>query len=178
MPRLFKPGKINFDPQDFKDFKIEWSDLSSNLNFDIFKPEELFETNDPDVFKTFKEIVVDNGYEYEEHRVSTQDGYVLTLFRIPGREGESGEGKSAVLMQHGLMDSADAWIANRREKAPALVLVEAGYDVWLGNSRGNKYSRGHVDSKISDKDYWAFSFQQMGDHDVPTAIDYIRKVTK
>jgi predicted acyl esterase len=49
-------------------------------------------------------------------------------------------------------------VCNRKEVAPAFVLVEHGYDVWLGNSRGNKYSKGHIDPKLSDKDYWAFSF--------------------
>ena len=104
----------------------------------------------------------DAGYFYEEHRVTTEDGYILTLFRIPGKSNDSSlvKGtKSAVLLQHGLMDSADGWVANRKEKAPAYILVEAGYDVWLGNSRGNKYSRAHIDPKISQKDYWAFSFQ-------------------
>ena len=29
------------------------------------------------------------------------------------------------------------------EVAPAFQLVRAGYDVWLGNQRGTKYSMGH-----------------------------------
>jgi lysosomal acid lipase/cholesteryl ester hydrolase len=61
-------------------------------------------------------------------------------------------------MWHGLMDSADTWVTNRKEVSPAFVLVEQGYDVWLANSRGNKYSRGHEDPRISDKEYWSFSF--------------------
>ena len=36
------------------------------------------------------------------------------------------------------------WIVNEPEKAPAFVLARNGYDVWLGNNRGNKYAKGHV----------------------------------
>ena len=37
---------------------------------------------DPDMFKTFKEIVIENGYGFESFKVMTEDGYILTLFRI------------------------------------------------------------------------------------------------
>jgi len=48
----------------------------------------------------------------------------------------------AVLMQHGLSSSADMWMKNGRH-SPAFQLVNAGYNVFLGNNRGNKYSRKH-----------------------------------
>ena len=46
----------------------------------------------------------------------------------------------AVLLQHGLFSSSDTWITNFATKAPAFVFANNGYDVWLGNNRGNKYS--------------------------------------
>lgn len=37
-----------------------------------------------DIERGFKDIVLNRGYAVEEHHVLTQDGYILTLFRIPG----------------------------------------------------------------------------------------------
>jgi lysosomal acid lipase/cholesteryl ester hydrolase len=80
-------------------------------------------------------------------------------------------------MQHGILDSADCWVTNTPDVAPAFVLARAGYDVWLGNSRGNKYSKQHINPSISHYDYWNFDWGTMGMHDLPGAIDYVLKVT-
>mmetsp|Transcript_15439 Transcript_15439/g.26121 ORF Transcript_15439/g.26121 Transcript_15439/m.26121 type:complete len:84 (+) Transcript_15439:502-753(+) len=67
---------------------------------------------------------------------------------------------------------------NYASVAPAFKLVEAGYDVWLGNQRGTKYSLGHTSLNYKkDKKYWEFSFTEMGDFDAPAQIDYVRGST-
>jgi lysosomal acid lipase/cholesteryl ester hydrolase len=50
--------------------------------------------------------------------------------------------------------------------------------VWLGNQRGTKYSLGHnsYDYKTS-KDYWLFSYTEMGKYDAPAQVDYIRSIS-
>ena len=37
-----------------------------------------------DVHRTFEEICVENGFDFEVHEVTTEDGYILNVFRIPG----------------------------------------------------------------------------------------------
>jgi lysosomal acid lipase/cholesteryl ester hydrolase len=43
-----------------------------------------------------------------------------------------------------LLDSSDTWIINDEDKAPGFILANLDFDVWLGNSRGNKHSRKHI----------------------------------
>lgn len=49
-----------------------------------------------------KTLVETQGYKCEEHTVTTNDGYILSVLRIPtGRSGKKAD-KPPVLLQHGL----------------------------------------------------------------------------
>ncbi len=135
--------------------------------------------NQPDeIFESFEKIVRKNNLRFEEYPVQTADGYRLTLFRIPGEIGDTSTGKKVVFFQHGLFDSADCWISHTNNLAPAIVVAKANYDVWLGNTRGNKYSRSHMRlNPDSDKAFWDYSFAEMGKFDIPANLDFITKFT-
>ena len=105
----------------------------------LIKPQEKFLKEDPDIYHDIKQIAEENGYKFEEHEVTTSDGYILTLHRIRLIEG----GKP-VLLQHGIEDSSTTWVMNSPDKAPAFLLAKNGFDVWLSNSRGNKFSKKHL----------------------------------
>ncbi|KAF0288963.1 Lipase 3 [Amphibalanus amphitrite] len=109
------------------------------------------------------------GYAAEEHIVTTADGYLLGIHRLPGRG-------APVLLQHGLMDSSAAWLLNPHRPL-AYMLADRGYDVWLGNARGNTYSRAHVNITADDPEFWKFTWDQMGQYDSPAMIDYILETT-
>ena len=53
------------------------------------------------------------------------------------------------------------------------LLADAGFDVWLGNTRGNSYSRGHRQTNISRSAYWDFSWDEMARHDVGALVDFV-----
>jgi len=69
------------------------------------------------------------------------------------------------------------WVENSPEQADAFILAMGGYDVWLGDSRGNIFSSGHISREITDLDYWVFSYEEMGLYDAPAFIDFILEKT-
>ncbi|XP_029167695.1 lipase 1-like [Nylanderia fulva] len=112
------------------------------------------------------------GYPAEAHVITTEDGYLLTLHRIPG-----GKNSLPVLLQHGLVSSSAAWIVLGKGKALAYLLADQGYDVWLGNFRGNVYSRAHISLSPSNSTFWDFSYHEMGIYDLPAMITFITNMT-
>jgi len=56
-------------------------------------------------------------------------------------------------------------------------MANQGYDVWLGNNRGNRYSDKHISLDPNSKEYWMFDWEDMGTKDVPAFIEFIVKKT-
>ncbi|KAJ2366210.1 cholesterol esterase [Coemansia sp. RSA 2607] len=150
-----------------------------------------------DDFGSFAEIMSFWRYPFEDHLVETRDGFILGTHRItgprqlstngthPNQNVENGSStstsslnKPVVLFWHGFMLSSECFVCH-----PDWVnilpfrLAEAGYDVWLGNSRGNKYSYKHIKYAPDDRRFWNFSIDEIANIDVPTTIDYILKET-
>lgn len=125
-------------------------------------------------------FISEHGYPVEEYKVRTSDGYILTLYRIPyGAKAGAGPGgkKEPVFIQHGFMSSAMDFLVTGPERALGFVLADAGYDVWLGNTRGSTYSRAHRDLTPDQKKFWQFSFHEIGERDLPAMINYVLRKT-
>ncbi|XP_030035110.2 lipase 1 [Manduca sexta] len=107
------------------------------------------------------------GYTCEEHNVTTEDGYILKLFHVPGSSSRP------ILLMHGIIDSADTFII-RGNKSLVAVLASRGYDIWVGNVRGTQYSRAHTQlDPDKNKEFWDYSYHELGYYDLPAIIDYI-----
>ena len=77
------------------------------------------------------------GVKLEQHSYLTEDGYINTVFRIPPALSDP---IGVVVYQHGLFDACETVIA-QGEKSLGIKLVKAGYELWLNNHRGNRFSR-------------------------------------
>ena len=81
----------------------------------------------PDNAKPTDEMVAEAGYPVETHIVATDDGYLLSVHRIPGgKVGEGGEvegPRPAVFLQHGLLSSSADWVSFFSTFRPAVLFV-------------------------------------------------------
>ncbi|XP_019876909.2 lipase 3-like [Aethina tumida] len=115
------------------------------------------------------------NYTLEDHTVTTSDGYILGLHRITtGRNGiYATEGKPPILLVHGLISSSMDYVNYGPGRSLGLMLADGGYDVWLVNCRGNTWSRKHKTLSTTDREFYQFSFHEIGVYDLPATIDYI-----
>ncbi|XP_068710633.1 lipase member K-like [Montipora foliosa] len=136
-------------------------------------------SGDPDLGRNVTELIASRGYAYEEHHVTTQDGFILGIQRIPrGRDEKvNSDDKQVVFLQHGFLEDSTNWVVDSAKKSLAYILADSGFDVWLGNVRGNDYSRRHLKHTPNQSIFWNWSWQEMADYDLPAMTDYVLQVT-
>ena len=130
-----------------------------------------------DESRTIEEIITSKGFKVERHSVKTEDGYILTVFRIPGaKDCTDPSNNPPVIFQHGILDSSDAWVCHGEKISLPFIFARNNFDVWISNSRGNKYCKSHEYYAIDSFEFWQFSFHEMGLYDIPAVIEYIKSV--
>ncbi|KAJ0989553.1 hypothetical protein J5N97_007909 [Dioscorea zingiberensis] len=122
--------------------------------------------------KTMVEIY---GYPCEEHTVITEDGYILSIQRIPNGHSIASPRPNAipVLLEHGLFMDGITWILNTPGESLGFILADNGFDVWIANARGTKYSSGHTSLLPDDSAYWDWSWDELTAYDLPATVKYI-----
>ncbi|CAK9298168.1 unnamed protein product [Gordionus sp. m RMFG-2023] len=141
--------------------------------------EYFFRPLDPEITMTPADLIKSKGYPYENYEVTTEDGFVLQLHRIPfGKKRNNASNlKASVYLQHGLLCTSCDFLMNLENQSLAFIMADNDLDVWLGDTRGNKYSRKHIKYTTNDTEFWDWSFDEIAKYDLPAVIDFIIKVT-
>ncbi|XP_044266008.1 lipase member N-like [Tribolium madens] len=126
----------------------------------------------PNVLSTTPLMIIQNGYEVFTYYVTTPDGYVLEIFRIPPKEDDNRKNKQPIILEHGIFVDSGSWIFTGNGSL-AITLASMGYDVWLSNQRGTRYSRTHNTLNAAGYDYWLYSIDQVASNDVPTILEKV-----
>lgn len=84
-----------------------------------------------------------------------------------------------VLLMHGVMHSSLSWITGGPRNSLAYHFADHDYDVWLGNVRGNTFSRRHkhLHPDHHKREFFNFTWHEFGVHDVPAQLDYVLATT-
>lgn len=164
----------------FKDYVDEAASKDQKV-FDAIAPEKVQYTcndDDPSIHMTTPQLIALHGYVSESHTIVTEDGYILTVHRIPYSRNSTTRNspRKTVLLHHGLLGSSADWIIPGPEKGLAYILSDAGYDVWLANVRGNTYSRAHTTLNADTFAFWNFTFHEVSQYDLPAVVDYIMDI--
>ena len=150
----------------FQTFTVTFSEeFSGDFSGDL--PEDFSE--DLDVY--YKDYIKQFGYELEENSVTTEDGFILSIWHLQPKKPNG----KVVYLQHGLADTAWTFF-QLKEKSLPFFLLQEGFDLWLGNTRGNVFSLKHVTKKI-DNAYTNFTMDEMVKYDLPTMVNYVKSRT-
>jgi lysosomal acid lipase/cholesteryl ester hydrolase len=128
------------------------------------------------------ELIENAGYPSETHHVTTEDGYILELHRIPrgyGQTDRTADTKPRIpilITNYLIFATSSCWVWNQRNQSLGFILSDAGYDVWLGNYRGGLYSTNHTTLDVDSREFWRFGYDEMA-VDVAAMIDYVIETT-
>ncbi|XP_045463037.1 lipase 1-like [Harmonia axyridis] len=140
--------------------------------------EKTFADDHPDTYLSIEELVQKYGYPIESHEITTEDEYMITIYRIRHGKDDKTTNTKPILLMHGLFSQCEHYITNGMNNGSlAYLLADNGYDVWLGNSRGNQHGRKHKYLSPEEKEFWDFSWHEIGMYDIPAMVDHILSET-
>ncbi|XP_063703630.1 lipase 3-like [Culicoides brevitarsis] len=123
------------------------------------------------------DIIQNAGYRSSFHRVTTKDGFILGLHRMNQRARSRTRHANPILLMHGIVQSAAVWVYDGPGRSLAMLLSDAGYDVWMLSARGTTVSSQHRNLSPEEENYWDFSFHDIATKDLPATVDYILRKT-
>ncbi|KAL1502479.1 hypothetical protein ABEB36_007614 [Hypothenemus hampei] len=152
----------------------------SLINRDGAERRLLDENLPEDTFVNISNYLFKNGYPFEKHHFTTEDGYILEMHRIPNTKANVAKNQTIprILFVPPLMCSSIDWVSNGPNGSLALLSFDLGYDVWLLNHRGTRYSMSHIIYNNTEEAFWNFSFHEKGYYDLAASVDYVLNYTE
>lgn len=130
---------------------------------------------DPFREKSYVNIITEQGYSFEEHKIITEDGYINTAWKITNNNVTQ---KIPVLITHGLLDNCYSFLSMNKTYSLPYLIADEGYEVWMMNTRGSTFSYEHIeeskDSNDIGSDYWDFTFTEIAKFDLKAHISYVK----
>ena len=122
------------------------------------------------------------GYTWVNHEVHTDDGYILNMFRLkPKDAGKDCCSGQPVFFIHGMGANGSRWLRRVNQEIDSLpvALANLGYDVWIGNNRGNHMANKHErwDWLEDEELYWDFSFPELARYDLTAMLGTVYEET-
>lgn len=117
-------------------------------------------------------------YQCECHNITSSDGFVMQTARILPQKTDSPKGP--VFLMHGFLTTGMDWVAQpTTSDSLPYMLSDSGFDVWIGNNRGNIFSVSNTKMDINTEEFWdAVDVDTMAALDVPSIFDYVLAATK
>jgi pimeloyl-ACP methyl ester carboxylesterase len=157
--------------------RFEWSKCWSQIkfSFSLFQP-SVFLSDEGIDDRSVEQVIIDEGFPHESVTCETQDGYVLHMDRIPNKKA-----RKVVYFQHGVLDSAFAWVGNGVSHSLAFRAYSLNdVDVFLGNFRGYGLSPHYLETTeaFNKKNYWDYSINEHAFYDIRAFVEKITEIKK
>ena len=117
-------------------------------------------------FTAFSTIMATKYPEYGWNTITTYAAdeagnaaqYELTNFKIWNKQKRD-DNKPWIFFQHGGTMSGTNWITmnSKTGKSPFVELADLGYDVYIGNNRGQLVSSNHKSLAYDSEAYWSYT---------------------
>ncbi|UMM33025.1 hypothetical protein L5515_006642 [Caenorhabditis briggsae] len=134
--------------------------LAVFLSLAAFFVHDVLGKGDPELKMTTPQIIERWGYPAMIYSVTTDDGYILEMHRIPfGKTNVTWpNGKRPVIfLQHGLLCASSDWVLNLPDQSAGFIFADAGFDVWMA--------------------FWDWSWDEMATYDLNAMINHVLEVT-
>lgn len=119
-------------------------------------------------------MVERGGVPFENHWVTTEDGFILNVHRLPQLNSTKSE---VMFLMHGLVAASSMFVLYPEKRSAAFFFHSLGFEIWMGNARGNVFSRNHTSLNPDEAEFWSYSWHEIGYYDLPAMIDYVLEQT-